>query len=103
MKSFIVLFFVSAILIGCGEPANKKTREVSVVGKIVAVNDCTVDEKRSGPRVTTSTGLVVYFNQRTPVKIGAEATLITNNYASGMIIRELCYEKTCAELEGTTF
>lgn len=103
MKKYLAsLFFL--ILTGCGASADSVITEKIPAGKITQVDKIqTSDRKQFGLSVSTSTGLNVFFQDLTPVQVGAEATLVTEKHKSGMIIRKLCYEAICAKLRGTTF
>ncbi len=101
MKICFIAFAV-AILAGCGASVDSTVTEKVSAGKITNVGKIEYSNGvQFGPSVSTSTGLVVFFQNPDPVKIGKDAVLVTENYKSGMIVRKLCYEEICAPLRGT--
>ena len=100
MKKYLTTV-LSVLLVACGGPADNVKTEKVTAGKILGVGEIqSSNGVQFGPVVSTSTGLIVFFQNTTPVKIGTEAILVTNKYKSGMITRQLCYEDICAELRG---
>lgn len=100
MRIYLIALAVS--LTACGESTDRTVAEKIPAGKITAVGKIEFSNGvQFGPRVETSTGLTVFFQNPDPVKIGKDATLVTEIYKSGMTVRKLCYEEICAPLRGT--